>query len=80
MAALLGGLDDREEAGDGIPLQAMTALSGVLKVVSSEQVQHTLIPITIRIRVYFESVSTAGTATGGCSEYNRTVRLFAVMV
>ncbi|XP_043200749.1 maestro heat-like repeat-containing protein family member 1 isoform X4 [Amphibalanus amphitrite] len=74
MSALLGGLDDREEAGDGIPLQAMTALSGVLKVVSSEQVQHTLIPITIRIRVYFESESVALRSTslglfGACSAF-----------
>ncbi|XP_043242349.1 maestro heat-like repeat-containing protein family member 1 isoform X3 [Amphibalanus amphitrite] len=74
MSALLGGLDDREEAGDGIPLQAMTALCGVLKVVSNEQVQHTLIPITIRIRVYFESESVALRSTslglfGACSAF-----------
>ncbi|XP_037068499.1 maestro heat-like repeat-containing protein family member 1 [Pollicipes pollicipes] len=74
MSAMLGGLDDREDVGGSIPLQAMTALAGVLRVVSEQQVQHTLIPITIRIRVYFESESLALRSTsfglfGACSAF-----------
>lgn len=53
---MMAGMDDREDPGCSITLEAMNGLSSILSQVSEEDVRNILINIALRIKPLFEKV------------------------
>lgn len=53
---MMAGMDDREDPGCSITLEAMNGLSSILSQVSEEDVRNILINISLRIKPLFEKV------------------------
>lgn len=54
---MMAGMDDREDPGCSITLEAMNGLSSILSQVSEADVRNILINIALRIKPMFEKVS-----------------------
>lgn len=53
---MMAGMDDREDPGCNITLEAMNGLSSILSQVNEEDVRNILINIALRIKPMFEKV------------------------
>ncbi|KFM62094.1 HEAT repeat-containing protein 7A, partial [Stegodyphus mimosarum] len=54
LSAMMAGMDDREDPGCSITLEAMSGLSSILSQVAEEDVRNILINIALRIKPMFE--------------------------